>query len=51
MHNIEARGLADVVARIDDFAKTLNADNWSVAPLLKELANSGASLKNWQAND
>lgn len=51
MHNIEARGLADVVARIEAFANTLNADNWTVSPLLKELASSGTSLKNWQAND
>lgn len=51
MHNAEARGLRNVVARIESFAETINANNWQVAPLLKTLANSGDSLKNWHAND
>lgn len=47
MHNLEARGISPAVSQIERFAETLNAENWRVAPLLKTITNTNASLKDW----
>ena len=45
MHAAEARGLHAVAERIAHFQQTLNPDNWTLAPLLEQLASNGGSLK------
>ncbi|EED36486.1 peroxisomal bifunctional enzyme [Luminiphilus syltensis NOR5-1B] len=48
MWTIEARGLDNAVQRMKALGNSLDADNWQVAPLLQQLAESGESLKDWQ---
>ncbi len=50
MHNAEARGLANVVARINDFAETLSEENWQPSQLLLDLAANGGKLRDVKAH-
>ena len=50
MHNAEARGIAEVVARINEFAETLSAENWQPSQLLLDLAASGGKLRDVKAH-
>ena len=49
MHNAEARGLAKVVARIQEFAETLSGENWQPSQLLLDLAANGGKLRDVKA--
>jgi len=40
-------GLAEICARIDRFAKTLDPQYWQVSPLLRRLADTGGSLADY----
>lgn len=44
MHAMEARGIANAVARIEEFRDSLDAGNWQPAELLVDLAASGGKL-------
>ncbi len=45
MHNAEARGLKEVVTRIQEFSETLSAGNWQPSQLLEDLANKDGKLR------
>ena len=40
-------GLKNVVARINEFARTLGEDYWQPAPLLVKLASEGKTFADW----
>ena len=49
MHNAEARGITDVVTRIQEFAETLSGENWQPSQLLLDLAANGGKLRDVKA--
>jgi len=48
MFYADSVGLAKICARIETFAKTLDPQYWTPAPLLKKLAAAGSSFAQWQ---
>ncbi len=48
MFYADSVGLAKIVARIEEFAKTLDPQYWQPAPLLKKLAAAGSSFAEYQ---
>jgi len=49
MHYADARGLPEILARVQGFAQTLDPAHWKVAPLLEQLVREGRTLARWQA--
>lgn len=44
MHNLEAVGIPRAVARMEEFASKLSAQNWQTAKTLQELSTNGGKL-------
>jgi 3-hydroxyacyl-CoA dehydrogenase len=44
MHNLEAVGIPRAVARMEEFASKLSAQNWQPAKTLQELSTNGGKL-------
>jgi len=44
MHNLEAVGIPHAVARMEEFASKLSAQNWQTAKTLQELSTNGGKL-------
>jgi len=40
-------GLAQVLARVQEFGQRFGAGNWAPAPLLERLVGEGRSLADW----
>lgn len=47
MHYADETGLERILARINEFRRTLGADNWSPAPLLEKLVAQAQTIKGW----
>ena len=47
MHYADAVGLAQVLARVQEFSERFGPENWTPAPLLQHLAESGQTLADW----
>jgi 3-hydroxyacyl-CoA dehydrogenase len=47
MHYADAAGLPQVLARVAEFGERFGPENWTPAPLLERLADSGQTLANW----
>ena len=47
MHYADAVGLDEVYRRVLEFKARLDAENWSAAPLLEQLAVAKTSLADW----
>jgi len=47
MHYADAVGLPQVLARVCQFEQRFGAENWTPAPLLKQLAEAGRTLADW----
>jgi 3-hydroxyacyl-CoA dehydrogenase len=47
MHHADAVGLPQVLARVRQFEQRFGARNWTPAPLLERLAETGQTLADW----
>jgi 3-hydroxyacyl-CoA dehydrogenase len=47
MQHADAAGLPQVLARVAEFGERFGPENWTPAPLLERLADSGQTFANW----